>query len=153
MTVIKVPGSIATQKNSNQSPILATCDRRVFLATILAASAAQTAPFGAHAQAAGLTPYQQGQNLEYGLLPDGRIRKCNAAAQPNCVSTSSFSDMYSPPWLAGTSTASAAMEEFDAALLGISPDAELLENNISSSGAIYRKYKIANPAFEYDIVE
>lgn len=34
------------------------------------------------------TPYERGQNLEYGLL-DGRIRSCPSDANPNCVSTAS----------------------------------------------------------------
>jgi hypothetical protein len=153
MTVIKVPGSAATQQACKQSHIsLTQTDRRKLLATAFAA-AASAFPLTASAQAAALTPYQQGQNLEYGLLPDGRIRKCNAAAQPNCVSTSSFSDMYSPPWLAEPSTTAVAIREFDSALLGISPDAELLESKNLPSGGVYRRYKIANQAFEYDIVE
>jgi hypothetical protein len=145
MTVIKASGSIKPQQVCNQSQI---CDRRFLLSTVLA-----TIPLAASAQNTPLTPYQQGQNLEYGLLPDGRIRKCSAAAQPNCISTSSFSDMYSPPWLSEPDSASVAIREFDSALLGISPDAELLENKNLETGGIYRRYKIPNPAFEYDIVE
>lgn len=152
MNVIKAHGPVGAQQACKQSAVLIQCDRRIFFAQVLA-SAASTLPLAASAQAAALTPYQQGQSLEYGLLPDGRIRKCNAAAQPNCVSTSSFSDMYSPPWLAEPSTTSVAIREFDSALLGISPDAELLENKILPTGGMYRRYKIANPAFEYDIVE
>lgn len=152
MTVIKVHGPVGAQQVCKQSANVIQCDRRILFAGVLA-SAASTLPFAASSQAAALTPYQQGQNLEYGLLPDGRIRKCNAAAQPNCISTSSFSDMYSPPWLAEPSTTSVAIREFDSALLGISPSAELLENKILQTGGVYRRYKIANPAFDYDIVE
>jgi len=153
--MIKVHGSVGAQQVCKQSAsnlIQFKCDRGILFAGVLA-SAALTLPLAASAQAAALTPYQQGQNLEYGLTPDNRIRKCNAAANPNCISTSSFSDMYSPPWLAEPSATSVAIREFDSALLDISPDAELLENKNLPNGAVYRKYRIPNPAFEYDIVE
>jgi hypothetical protein len=61
--------------------------------------------------------------------------------------------LYSPPWLAEPSTVSVAIREFDSALLGISPDAELLENANLPTGGVYRRYKIPNPAFQYDICE
>jgi hypothetical protein len=61
------------------------------------------------AQAAA-TPYQRGFNLQYGLEYDGRIRKCDSAAQPNCLSTSSISNLYSPPWLANEEDPQAASQ-------------------------------------------
>ncbi|CAI7928979.1 unnamed protein product, partial [Closterium sp. NIES-54] len=50
--------------------------------------------------AAEQSPYaraQEEQDEDVGLL-DGRIRPCPLAVNPNCVSTSSLSLAYSPPW-------------------------------------------------------
>lgn len=123
-----------------------TSDRRGFLAAALALAATPAA------SAEGLTPYQRGFRLEYGLDAAGRVRACDAAGQPNCVSTSSRSDLYSPPWLAPVPDPATAAEEFESALRGLSPDAELLEASNVPGGGNYRRYRIPSP-FEYDIVE
>jgi len=57
------------------------------------------------------TPYTRGQKLQYGLTEDGRrIRKCDGAAQPNCISTSSTTNLYSPPFETNTESALEAIQ-------------------------------------------
>lgn len=124
------------------------------------------------------TPYQQGKTLEYGLDQFGRIRACNAAANPSCISTSSKTDLYSPPWLAQAASPQFALEDFDAALLGISRKAKVLDdsiqyisnqstdstdigNRIDTSiaanelriASLYRRYAIPTIGTDMDIVE
>ena len=49
------------------------------------------------------TPYSRSKALEYGLTKENRIRKCDAGAQPNCISTSSTTNLYSQPWVVSQS--------------------------------------------------
>jgi hypothetical protein len=132
------------------TPRVSPPDRRSLLAAALALAAA---PASASARPApkDLTPYQRGFHLEYGLEA-GRVRACDAAAQPNCISTSSRSDLYSPPWLSAVQDPATAAEEFESALRGLSPGAELLEASDAPGGDIYRRYRVPSP-FEFDIVE
>lgn len=51
------------------------------------------------------TPYTRGQKLQYGLVDGTRIRKCEGSAQPNCISTSSTTNLYSPPFETNTKSA------------------------------------------------
>lgn len=140
------PGPGTAPKPAPRSSLLPS-DRRGFLAAALALA---TAPA---AVAADLTPYQRGFQLQYGLDGDGRVRACDAAAQPNCVSTSSRNgDLYSPPWQSPVPDPATAAEEFDSALRGLSPDAELLEGVAAPGGGVYRRYRLPS-SFEYDIVE
>lgn len=108
---------------------------------------------------ANSTPYTRGMNLEYGLVKnsDGMyaIRKCNGAAQPNCVSTSSTTRLYAPPFTAtNTDTVAQAMEEFDIAIKSIDPGVSLVdsEDNLPLGG-MYRRYSVPSPLSEVDYVE
>jgi hypothetical protein len=102
------------------------------------------------------TPYQRGQNLEYGLNTDGRIRSCDAAAQPNCVSTSSLSELYSPPWTVSRDNKNCGprsmMEEFDGVLHDMHLGASLVSEMKSENGGLYRRYRIPS-ALNYDMLE
>lgn len=102
------------------------------------------------------TPYQRGQNLEYGLNPDGRIRSCDAAAQPNCVSTSSLSELYSPPWTVHRESTSCGpecmMEELDSVLHDMHPDALLVSKLKVETEGVYRRYRIPS-LFGSDMLE
>ena len=102
-----------------------------------------------------LTPYQRGLNLEYGLTTDNRIRKCDAGAQPNCVSTSSTTRLYAPPFLAVTETsANDAMNDLDVALKDITGEqSELIDSKELDSGALYRRYQVPSALAEVDYVE
>lgn len=140
---------------------------------------ATAAPLSA-ADRANLTPYQRGQQLEYGLLND-RIRGCDSVAQPSCVSTSSLSSLYSPPWVATAESPDAAikvrlgkrmnallsnqdsfktsvmcvsiatLQEFDKGLKAIAPGTQLMETKATSDG-LYCQYKVPSGG-DYDIVE
>jgi hypothetical protein len=108
----------------------------------------------APAPAAPPTPYERGLRLEYGLLPDGRIRSCDAGAQPNCVSTSSLANqaLYAQPWLASQAEPAAAFAVLDAALNALLPAVEPLARETRPDGAIYGRWRVPSP-FVYDVVE
>lgn len=106
------------------------------------------------------TPYERGLRLEYGLDTSGRIRKCDTAAQPNCVSSAvSISGVFSPPWEVSARSSEIAMRELDSVLHEIEPDTILLEEKApylkdkDSDGPFYRRYKLPNPIFGFDIFE
>lgn len=156
------------------------------LAAVMVAHGGGFAPPPASAAAgagpAALTPYERGFRLEYGLQDD-RIRKCDGGAQPNCVSTSSLSNLYSPPWIAGDQPPAALeasrralpamragqaltlqhaltpavdcrcawLQELDAALRELWPQAELVKSE-ATAGGVYARYRIPS-SFEYDVVE
>lgn len=62
------------------------------------------------------TPYTDLSNsIDYGLSRDGRIRPCPGAI-PNCVSTSSTTDLYAPALRAEATTPAQAAELLDAAV-------------------------------------
>ena len=47
-----------------------------------------------------------------------RIQACPGAVNPNCISTSSTNEMYSPAWRAAAGSSRAALLDLDAAVLG-----------------------------------
>lgn len=105
-----------------------------------------------------LTPYQRGLHLQYGLTTDQRIRKCDAGAQPNCVSTSSGTTLYAPPFLAECAASPpAAMDDFDAALKRIYDPSkvELVDSisNVKGDGGLYRRYAVPSALVDKDYVE
>lgn len=111
-----------------------------------------------HAHAATLTPYQRGLRLEYGLTSDDRIRKCDAGAQPNCVSTSSgTTGLYAPPFLAENDVdAQAAMDSLDAALKTLYGARAILVESVDrleSNGILYRRYAVPSALVDVDYVE
>lgn len=137
---------------------------------ILAGGAFWPCP-GADAASQPMSPYTRGFNLEYGLTKEGRIRKCDSGAQPNCISTSSTTNLYGTPWLTrGQEKIKGAMADFDAAIATVTSgkatleeekvleyesnvsEGEIRDNGVSLQHAIYRRYSIPSP-FEYDYVE
>ncbi|CAI5490460.1 unnamed protein product, partial [Closterium sp. Naga37s-1] len=69
--------------------------------------------------AAEQSPYaraQEEQDEDVGLL-DGRIRPCPLAVNPNCISTSSLSLAYSPPWTVPSLSAFRAVQRLEGVLL------------------------------------
>ena len=108
------------------------------------------------------TPYQRGLNLQYGLEM-GRIRKCDAGAQPNCVSTSSGAiSLYLPPFQAKGESAAEAMDTLEAALRGMYPDGSntvvLVEEKTvdvseNSKGGCYRRWAVPSLLVGFDYVE
>ena len=105
------------------------------------------------------TPYQRGLNLQYGLEM-GRIRKCDAGAQPNCVSTSSGAiSLYLPPFQAKGESAAEAMDTLEAALRAMYPDGSntvvLVEKTDVSEnkGGCYRRWAVPSVLVKVDYVE
>lgn len=108
--------------------------------------------------AESLTPYQRGLQLHYGLTTDQRIRKCDAGAQPNCVSTSSGTTrLYAPPFLARQSASpQEAMNDFDAALKSMyDPSKVEMVDSISNveGNGVYRRYAVPSALVDRDYVE
>lgn len=107
--------------------------------------------------AESLTPYQRGLQLQYGLTADQRIRKCDAGAQPNCVSTSSGTTrLYASPFLAeNAATPQAAMDDFDQALKTMynSSKVELIESSSVEGNGLYRRYAVPSALVDKDYVE
>lgn len=107
--------------------------------------------------AESLTPYQRGLRLEYGLTRDYRIRKCDAGAQPNCVSTSSGTTrLYAPPFQAeNAANAQAAMDAFDSALKRMygSSNVDMIESMDVEGHGLYRRYAVPSALVERDYVE
>ena len=105
------------------------------------------------------TPYTRGMNLEYGPVKGSNgmytIRKCNGAVQPNCVSTSSTTRLYAPPFTAtDTDTVEHAIEEFDTAIRSIDPGVSLVESvDTLPLGGMYRRYSVPSPLSDVDFVE
>jgi hypothetical protein len=137
-------------------------DAKVQLATIMVSgallcgiTAGDRATSAYAAETPRLTPYQRGLNLEYGLTTDNRIRKCDAGAQPNCVSTSSTTRLYAPPFLAVTAaSAKDAMNDLDVALKDVTGEqSELIDSKELDSGALYRRYQVPSSLAEVDYVE
>jgi hypothetical protein len=142
-------------------------DRPVFccaLQKLVAVSSAlflslSSSPLSA-AAAESLTPYQRGLNLPYGLEM-GRIRRCDAGAQPNCVSTSNGArpQLYMPPFLARGANARAAMDELELALRGMYPgekDVVLVDERVvddASKGGLYRRWAVPSALVTRDYVE
>lgn len=107
--------------------------------------------------AESLTPYQRGLHLEYGLTEDHRIRKCDAGAQPNCVSTSSGTTrLYAPPFQAeNAANAQAAMDALDDALKSMygSSKVDMIESMDVEGHGLYRRYAVPSALVERDYVE
>ncbi len=113
------------------------------------------------AAAESLTPYQRGLDLQYGLEM-GRIRRCDAGAQPNCISTSNGArpQLYMPPFLARGENAAEAMDALDAALRGMYPgekdavtlvDEQVVDTN--AKGGLYRRWAVPSALVTRDYVE
>jgi hypothetical protein len=162
VSVDAIMGTLARVRACTHSTKKTNCDitrRTLFLmagSTLVSTSASSAVAEDPSLARNSPTPYQRGQNLEYGLNSDGRIRSCDAAAQPNCVSTSSLSELYSPPWTVSRDNKkcgpSCMMEEFDDILHDMNPGASLISETKSKKGGLYRRYRIPS-AFNYDMVE
>eukprot|EP00890_Picochlorum_soloecismus_P004929 jgi/Picsp_1/5437/NSC_02796-R1_protein len=100
------------------------------------------------------TPYTRGQKLKYGLTEDGRrIRKCEGAAQPNCISTSSTTNLYSPPFETNTKSALESIQDFEVALGNVtSGEYKILASETLDNKSIYRRYKVSS-TFGGDVIE
>lgn len=120
-----------------------------------------SAPMGAAAEY--LTPYQRGLNLQYGLEM-GRIRRCDAGAQPNCVSTSNGArpQLYLPPFLARGENAVEAMDALEAALRAMYPgekdavvlvDEQAVDADMNAKRGLYRRWAVPSALVNTDYVE
>lgn len=81
--------------------------------------------------------------LVFGPTPDGSIRPCMGNLVPNCVSTASTNDLYSPPWRAPLTVAEAA-RVLERALPAAAPSARLVksEDGVAGTAAAYRAWQV-----------
>lgn len=91
--------------------------------------------------------------LVFGPTPDGSIRPCQGNIQPNCVSTASTNDLYSPPWRAPLSVAETA-RALERSVPAAEPSARLLRSvdDLAGTGAAYRAWQTEG-VFGADIFE
>ena len=91
--------------------------------------------------------------LIFGPTPDGSIRPCMGNLVPNCVSTASTNDLYSPPWRAPLTVAEAA-RVLERAVPSAAPSARLVksEDDVAGTGAAYRAWQ-ADGLFGPDVFE
>lgn len=91
--------------------------------------------------------------LLFGPTPDGSIRPCQGNINPNCVSTASTTDLYSPPWRAPLAVAEAA-RVLQRSVPAAEPSARLVqsEDDVAGTGAAYRAWQV-DGLFGPDIFE
>jgi hypothetical protein len=89
--------------------------------------------------------------LAFGPTPDGSVRACEGNINPNCVSTASTNDMYSPPWRAPIDVPAAA-RALERAIPQADPTAVLVMSVELPSGSAYRAWQ-AQGVYGADIFE
>lgn len=90
------------------------------------------------------SPYAQVGREPMGLDRLGRVRPCPNTVGSNCVSTSSRSDLYAPPWRAPArlSTAREVADEVQAAVARELPAAVLTERYVDDSESEYLRWSL-----------
>jgi hypothetical protein len=90
------------------------------------------------------SPVEQGKKpLAFGPAKDGSVRACEGNLNPNCVSTASTNDLYSPPWRAPLSVQAAA-RALERAVPSADPTARLVQSiELPGSGNAYRAWQVA----------
>ena len=86
--------------------------------------------------AAEPSPYALAGREPMGLDRQGRVRPCPNSLGSNCVSTSSRSDLYAPPWRAPArlTSATAVADELEATVARALPEARLIERSLAADG-------------------
>jgi len=79
-------------------------------------------------------------HISYGLTRDGRIRACPGAI-PNCVSTSSTTDLYTPALRAHAATLEKAAEALDAAVASIGGEKTFTSRG-EQEGSLFLQYEV-----------
>ena len=81
-----------------------------------------------------------------------RIQKCPGSVNPNCVSTSSTSELFAPAWRATSSSAAAALQDLEAEILGRHPDARKVGERDTEAGP-YVAYAVPGRFGKPDLLE
>ncbi|WIA19830.1 hypothetical protein OEZ85_005738 [Tetradesmus obliquus] len=102
--------------------------------------------------AADLNPYQEAKQMVYGPTADGSIRGCPSNVNPNCISTGSINDAYSPAWRSGEPSPSQAAEVLEDVVLSKLEGVRLLRSLSLQSGAEYRAFGVQS-LFGEDVME
>jgi hypothetical protein len=93
------------------------------------------------------------KGLVFGPTPDGSIRPCQGNIQPNCVSTASNNQLFSPPWKAPL-TVDETARALERSVPAAEPSARLLRSvdDLAGTGAAYRAWQ-TDGVFGADIFE
>lgn len=97
------------------------------------------------------SPYEDAKTMQYGLDSERRIRTCPGAVNPNCVSTRSLSQMYSPAWRAAEPDPRTATKLFENALKRVCPEAQVVKQ-MQMPDADFRAFSVAG-LYGQDIIE
>ncbi|KAL3132490.1 hypothetical protein ABBQ32_009038 [Trebouxia sp. C0010 RCD-2024] len=97
------------------------------------------------------SPYEDAKTMQYGLDSERRIRTCPGAVNPNCVSTRSLSQMYSPAWRATEPDPRTATKLFENALKRVCPEAQVVKQ-LQMPDADFRSFSVAG-LYGQDIIE
>jgi hypothetical protein len=82
-----------------------------------------------------------------------RIQACPGNVNPNCVSTSSNNDMFSPAWRASSSSARAALLDLDAAVLGGQGASAIKVLEAETPFGLYAAYAVPGRFSKPDMIE
>jgi len=89
------------------------------------------------------SPVAEGKKpLAFGPTAAGSVRACEGNLNPNCVSTASTNDLYSPPWRAPLSVQAAA-RALERAVASSEPTARLVQSSELPSGHSYRAWQFS----------
>ncbi|BDA41940.1 probable thylakoid lumenal 17.9 kDa protein, chloroplastic [Coccomyxa sp. Obi] len=88
---------------------------------------------GEGAASASTTPYQDAATIQYGLR-NGTIRPCPGGVNPNCVSTASLNDLYSPVWRSSGTDVSTSAQALESAVMAVCPEAKLVASQRLANG-------------------
>lgn len=97
------------------------------------------------------TPYQDSKTVTLGVTQDGTIRSCPSNVNPNCVSTASINELYSPAWRTDTRDPKVAAEALERTVLALFADSELARSESYDFGE-YRAFLVPS-LFGRDIME
>ncbi|PNW70316.1 hypothetical protein CHLRE_17g714900v5 [Chlamydomonas reinhardtii] len=97
-------------------------------------------------------PYEDSKKtIMLGVTQQGTIRACQGNVNPNCVSTASTNELYTPAWRAPTRTAKEAADVLERTVLARFPEWELVRSEEFEFGQ-YRAFT-APSLFGKDVME
>jgi hypothetical protein len=122
------------------------------LLSAIALSSAAATPPAALARPMPNSPFEAAKALTFGPTEDGSVRPCQAI-NPNCVSTASTNDLYSPPWAAPLDVATAT-RVLERVVVSVEPSARLVSSadDLAGTGASYRAWQM-DGVFGDDVFE
>jgi len=94
-------------------------------------------------EAKSVSPYEEASRISYGPTSAGGIRRCPGNVNPNCLSTASNTQAYSPAWQAPEQEPERVVQVVEEAVKTIDPQAYLIDSQILPDGSQYRRFSVA----------